>query len=281
MKKLLTVVLAFTLCLGLTGCGSNDGKDENKIVVGATSNPHAIILKEAQKEMEKAGFQLEIKEFSDYTQINDALQQGELDANFFQHIVYLDGYNKDKGNKADAKDTLVSAGLIHFEPLGIYADDPKGRTSISLDDLKEGDTITVPDDATNEARALLLLEEYGIIELKEGAGYLATKKDIVKNPKNIVIKELNASRIPASLKDADVAFGVINGNFALEAKVIDKQICAEPVDGEAGLKYSNAIVVRQEDKDNEAVKKLVEILKSDDMKSFIEKEFNGVVVPAK
>ena len=233
------------------------------------------------RELEKEGYTLVIKEFSDYTTINDALQQGELDANFFQHIKYLDGYNKDKGNKKDADDTLVVVGLVHFEPLGIYADEPNGRTTVSLDDLKEGDIITVPNDATNEARALLLLEEYGIIELKEGASYLATKKDIVSNPKNIVIKELDASRVPASLKDDNVVFGVVNGNYALEAGIIDKVICTESVDSEAAEVYTNVLVVRQENKDDEGIKKLVEILKSEKIKNYIETEFDGVVIPAK
>ena len=270
MKKL----VFGTLCalLVLAGCGSEE-KDDKTLVVGATTAPHAQILKYVQKDLEKEGVHLEIKEFSDYTKINTALNEGSLDANYFQHQVYLDGYNEDSG--AD----LISVGAIHYEPLGMYADDPAGKTSISLDDVKEGDQIAVPNDATNEARALLLLEKFGIIKLKAGAGILATKLDIVENPKNVEIVEIEASQLPRQLPS--VKYAVINGNYALDAGVIEKVIVTEDKEDEAAITYANIIAVRKEDKDNEKIKKLVNVLKSEKTQNYINETFNGTVVPSK
>ena len=270
MKKF--VFGALCALLELSGCGSEE-KDENTLVVGATTAPHAQILKFVQDDLEAEGIQLEIKEFTDYTKINAALDEGSLDANYFQHEVYLNGYNEDAGSD------LVSVGAIHYEPLGIYAMDPAGKTSISLDDVNEGDVIAVPNDATNEARALLLLEKYGIIKLKEGVGVKATKLDIVENPKNVDIQEIEASQLPRQLES--VTFAVINGNYALDADIIDKVIVTEDKEDEAAITYANIVAVRKEDKDNENVKKLVEILKSEKTQQYINDTFNGTVVPSK
>lgn len=272
MKKLLTGLFALTLCLGVTGCGTEE-KDENKIKVGATTAPHAVILKEVKKDLKAEGYDMEIVEFSDYTKINSALAEGSLDANFFQHSPYLEGFNKDAG------EDLISVGAIHFEPLGIYANDPAGKTALSVDDFKDGDLVAVPNDATNEARALLLLEKCGVIELKKDAGVNATKLDIEKYNKKIEITELDAAKIPSSLPD--VAYAVVNGNYALDSKITDKVILTEDKNDVAAKTYANIVAVKKEDKDSKAVKALVKILKSDKTKKFIEKEFSGIVIPAK
>lgn len=270
MKK--TVFSVLCALLVLTGCGSKT-KDENTIVIGATTAPHAQILKFVQDDLSKDGINLEIKEFTDYTKINGALQEGSLDANYFQHQVYLDGYNK------DAKADLVSIGAIHYEPLGIYVDKPNGKKTISLVDVKEGDVIAVPNDATNEARALLLLEKFGIIKLKKGAGVKATKLDIVENPKKVDIQEIEASQLPRQLPS--VAYAVINGNYALDADIMDKVIAVEDKEDEAAMTYANIIATTKDNKNNEKLKKLVDVLKSEKTQNYINKTFNGTVVPSK
>ncbi|MCI8540868.1 MAG: metal ABC transporter substrate-binding protein [Erysipelotrichaceae bacterium] len=281
MKKIITSALALLLCVGLSGCGGSTDKDQNSktLKIGATSSPHAVILKEAEKYMKEKGYTLEVVEFTDWKALDPSTSDNSLDANFFQHQPYLDGYNSDAGYASGKDGYLVSVGAVHFEPLGIYADDPAGKTSISADYLADGDKIAVPNDATNEARALLLLEKYGIIKLKEGAGINATIKDIESKAKDIELYELEAAQIPTKLKD--VKFAVVNGNYALDANIIDKQICAEEKDDEAAQIYANVIAVKEENKDNEAVLALVEILKSEEIKQFIDATFSGVVVPAK
>lgn len=278
MKKFVFGLLALVLCAGLSGCGSSTEKsgDLTKVKVGATSSPHAVILNAAKEKMKEQGYDLEIVEFTDWTRINPATSDTSLDANYFQHQPFLDGYNADSKYASGQDGYLVSVGAIHFEPLGIYADDPAGRTTISADDLNDGDKIAVPNDATNEARALLLLDKYGIIQLKEGAGIHATVKDIESKAKKIEIYEVEASQIPSKLPDVKIA--VINGNYALDANVADKLICSEEVNDEAALTYANVIAVREENKDNAAIKALVEILKSDEIKAFIEEEFSGSVI---
>ncbi|MEG1169712.1 MAG: MetQ/NlpA family ABC transporter substrate-binding protein, partial [Erysipelotrichaceae bacterium] len=267
-------VLALTLCLGVAGCGKSDEKkDDNTITIGCTTAPHGVILKHVKDDLKEAGYELKIKEFADYQVINDALADGSLDANFFQHQPYLDGFNEDKGQE------LVSVGSIHFEPLGIYADDPKGKTTLSVDDFADGDKIAVPNDATNEARALLLLEKSGVITLKKDAGVKATKLDIETYHKKIEITELDAAKIPSSLPD--VKYAIVNGNFALDSKITDKCILTEDKDDVAAKTYANVIAVKKEDKNNKGIKALVKILKSDKTKEFINKEFKGIVVPAK
>ena len=224
LKKALALALTGAVLVGaFAGCGakkdSGDKKETKKIVIGASPSPHADILKVAKKELKKEGYELEIKEYSDYVQPNTALESGDLDANYFQHKPYLDDFNKQK------KTHLVSAGTIHYEPFGIFP----GKTK-TLKALKNGATVAVPNDTTNEARALLLLQDQGLIKLKDGAGLTATKKDIVENKKDLAIKEIEAAQIPRSLKDVDIA--VVNGNYALEAglKVNKDALATEDAD---------------------------------------------------
>ena len=279
MKKLLTGALALLVCVSLAGCGSGDKEsDSKKLKIGATSAPHAVILNEAKKYMSEKGYELEVVEFTDWKQLDPSTSDGSLDANYFQHQPYLDQYNADAGYESGKDGYLISVGSIHFEPLGIYAEHPNGKKEISAADVADGDKIAVPNDATNEARALLLLEKYGIIKLKEGVGVNATVKDIESKAKDIELFEMEAAQIPNKL--ADVKFAVVNGNYALDAKITDKLICAEEKDDEAAKTYANVVAVTEANKDNEAVKALVEVLKSEDIQNYINETFSGVVVPA-
>lgn len=268
-NRILGIIVITALIIGvaaLTGC-KKGGKDDKKIIVGASPTPHAEILEAAREDIEKEGYKLEIKEFDDYVKPNQALTDGDLDANFFQHEPYLEDYNKK--NKTE----IEVAGVEHFEALGVY----KGKKK-SFEDLSSGDKIAVPNDTTNEARALLLLQSNGIIELKEGVGLEATKKDIVSNPKNIEIEEIDAAIIPKTLPD--VALGVINGNFALGAKLTaDDRIASESGESEAALKYANIIAVNKGDKDSKKIKVLIKALHSDKVKKFIEDKYQGTVIP--
>ena len=261
----LTGVIAVT---GFAGCGNSGEKDSGKIVVGASPSPHGEILRAAKDILKEKGYELQIEEYSDYIQPNTALEAGDLDANYFQHKPYLDDFNEENGTD------LVSAGVIHYEPFGIFP----GKTK-SLKDLKEGATVAVPNDTTNEARALLLLEAQGLIRLKDGASLTATKKDIAENKKNLNIQELEAAQIPRSLQDVDIA--VINGNYALEAGLeVDKDALAVEDAKSLGAKtYGNVVAVRKGDEGSPAVKALIEALKSDEVKEYIEKEYKGAVVP--
>lgn len=272
-KKALTIILTGTFVIGaLAGCGTkkeDSSKEETKkIVVGASPSPHADILKVAKKQLKKEGYELVIKEYSDYVQPNTALEAGDLDANYFQHKPYLDDFNKEK------KTHIVSAGVIHYEPFGIFP----GKTK-SLKDLKDGAIVAVPNDTTNEARALLLLEAQGLIKLKKGASLTATKKDIVENKKNLEIKELEAAQIPRSLKDVDIA--VVNGNYALEAdlKVNKDALAVEDADSIGAKTYGNIVAVKKGNENSDATKALVKALKSDEVKDYIEKNYDGAVVP--
>lgn len=275
MKKITYLLLALVLAIGtLTACGSSDKESGTKeaagktIKVAASATPHAIILEEAKTLLKKQGWDLEIKVFDDYVQPNNVVESGEFDANYFQHIPYLENFNKQKGTH------LVNAGGIHYEPFGIYP-----GTEKKLDELKEGDTIAVPNDTTNEARALLLLQDNGIIKLKDGAGLEATIKDIAENPKNIKIQELEAAQV-SRVKD-EVAFVVLNGNYALEAgySVEKDSIAYEKSDSEAAKTYVNVIAVKEGNENNEGIKALISVLKSDEIKKFINEKFNGAVVP--
>ncbi|MEG2418020.1 MAG: MetQ/NlpA family ABC transporter substrate-binding protein, partial [Eubacterium sp.] len=207
-----------------------------------------------------------IKEFTDYVQPNQALSNKELDANYFQHQPYLTDYNEKNGTD------LVSAGAIHYEPLGIYA----GKTK-AIADLSDGATIAVPNDTTNEARALLLLEAQGLIKIKEGAGLAATPKDIVENTKNLKIQELEAAQLARSLGDVDLA--VINGNYALDAdlKVTDA-LAKEEKNSEAAKTYANIVAVRKGEENSAKTKALIEALKSDAVKDYITQNYSGAVV---
>ncbi len=256
--------------------GSRPGDEEDRhrsqpghktIKVGATPAPHAEILRAAADVLAEKGYELDIKEYVDYIQPNLALESGDLDANYFQHLPYLESFNEENGTK------LVSAASIHYEPFGIYA----GKTS-SLEELPDGATVAVPNDTSNEARALLLLEAQGLIKLKDGAGLTATKNDIVENPKNIKLYEVEAAQIPRSIEDVDVA--VINGNYAIDAgfKVSDA-LAVEDSQSIAAATYGNVIAVQEGRENDEAIKALIEALESDEVKAFIETTYEGAVVP--
>lgn len=260
--------IALSLAVGLTGCGDQKQGPvkEGSIVVGASPSPHAQILEAVSEQLAQKGYQLEIKEFTDYIMPNTALEDGELDANFFQHQPYLTDFNEKNGTK------LVSAAAIHFEPLGIY-----GGETADLADLPEGAQIAVPNDTTNEARALWLLQAQGIIEVDEQAGLEATKQDITSNPKNVEIVEMEAAQLPRAL--ADVDFAVINGNYAVAAEIADQVLVTEDKDSEAAKQYANIVAVREGDENREDIKALVEALQSDEVKAYIEETFGSTVIP--
>ena len=267
MKKIIAIILALTFVLSLAACGGNSDDAAKTIKVGATPAPHAEILEVIKEELAKEGWTLEIVEFNDYVQPNQALEDGELDANYFQHVLYLNQFNDEYGTH------LVNAGGIHYEPFGIYA----GKTA-SLDALADGAKIGVPNDATNEARALLLLEQEGLIVLKEGVGLNATKSDIVENPRGFEIVELNAELLPASLPDLDIA--VINGNYAIDAGLkVSEALAIEAADGAATEYYQNVIAVKEGNENSEKIQALLKALKSDAVKTYIQSTYNGAVVP--
>ena len=238
-----------------------------EIVVGASPAPHAEILNAAKEVLASKGYDLKIVEYTDYVQPNNALSTKDLDANYFQHKPYLDSFNEQNGTN------LVSAGAIHYEPFGIYA----GKTT-SLEELPDKATVLVPNDVSNEARALLLLEAQGLIKLKEGVGLEATRNDIVENTKNLDIVELEAAQLPRSLQDGDIA--VINGNYAIEAglKVTDA-LATEDSQSLAATTYGNIVAVREGDESSDAIKALVEALTSPEVKQFMEDKYEGAVVP--
>lgn len=266
MKKILTVLVTVTIfAVLLTGCG----KTENSIIkVGASITPHAEILEVAKEILAKKGYTLEIVEYNDYVLPNIATDTGELDANYFQHLPYLKNFNEERGTK------LVSVAAIHYEPFGIYP----GKTK-SLDQLPDGATIAVPNDGTNEARALMLLEAQGLIKLKEGVDFTATVLDIESNPKNLVIKELEAAQLARALEDVDLA--VINGNYAIEAglNVSKDALAVEDKESEAAQTYANILVVKEGNENNKAIKALVEALQSEEVKKFINDTYEGAVIP--
>lgn len=268
-RNIVSIAIVLSLVIGsiaLTGCGGKDG-DDKTIKVGASPAPHAEILKEVKAELEKDGYKLEIVEFQDYVQPNKALDAGDIDANYFQHKPYMDEFN------AKQETELVSIGAIHYEPLGLYQGEKK-----SIDELAEGDKIAVPNDTTNEARALLLLESEGLIKLKKDAGLTATKQDVVENPKKLEIVELEAAIIPRSM--SSVAMGVINGNYALSAGIKeDTAITFESSDSAAAKTYANIIAVKKGNEDSEKSKALFKAMTSDKIKKFIEKKYGKAVVP--
>ncbi|MET9062328.1 MetQ/NlpA family ABC transporter substrate-binding protein [Streptomyces antibioticus] len=275
--KITTAVLAAgALTLGLSACGSDkdsdsgSGADANAtLTVAATPTPQGEILTYIKDNLaEKAGLKLEVKEFTDYVTPNTAVQQGEVDANYFQHQPYLTDFNKKNGTDIVA----VPGGTVHLEPLGLYSQGVK-----KLDDLKKGATIALPNDTTNEARALKLLEANGLIELKEGAGYDATPKDVTGNPKNLKFKELEAAQLPRSLADVDAA--VINGNYALEADLSPAKdaLVAESAQDNP---YANFLAVKKGNEDDPRVEKLAKLLTSPEVKKFIEDKYDGAVIAA-
>lgn len=244
-----------------------DGELE-ALVVGASPAPHAEILEQAKPLLAERGYDLQIQEYTDYVIPNRALDEGDLDANYFQHQQYLDNFNQQNGTD------LVSAGAIHYEPFGIYA-----GTTTDLEQLPEGATVFVPNDITNEARALLLLQDEGLLTLKEDAGLEATPLDIVDNPKNLDIVELEAAQIPRSLSDCAIA--IINGNYAIEAGLkVSEALAAESADSMAvQTTYKNVIAVRNGDENSDKIKALVEVLQSPEITEYIESTYDGAVVP--
>ena len=238
-----------------------------KIIVGASPAPHAEILKAAKEVLAQKGYKLEILEYMDYIQPNLALESSDLDANYFQHLPYLESFNAENGTK------LVSAAAIHYEPFGIYA----GKTT-SLEELADGATVAVPNDTSNEARALLLLEAQGLIKLKEGADLTVTKNDIVENPKNLNLYEVEAAQIPRVVEDVDIA--VINGNYAIEAGFkVSEALAVEDSESIAATTYGNVVAVREGHEKDENIVALVEALTSDEVKAYIEETYEGAVVP--
>ena len=266
-RKIIAAVLTGAI---LTGAFSvNVFADEDKTIsVAASATPHAEILEQAKPLLEEKGYELEVKIFEDYIIPNEVVESGDFDANYFQHIPYLESFNEEKGTH------LVDAGDIHYEPFGIYP----GKKE-SLDDIEEGDTIAVPNDTTNEARALLLLQDNGIIKLKEGVGLEATKNDIEENPHNVEIIELEAAQIPRVVQD--MSYVVLNGNYALQAdySVAKDSLAYEKSDSEAAKTYVNLIAVKEGNEDSEAIKALVEALKSDEIKEYINETYDGAVIP--
>ena len=293
-KKLAAAFLAALTIgtLGLTGCSAGAGngnasdstdttegtqdadtqsdaqaEDDKVIKVGASVTPHAEILEQVKDTLADQGYTLEIVEYNDYVLPNTALEAGDLDANFFQHQPYLDDFNAENGTH------LVSVAKVHFEPFGIYA----GKTD-SLDALQDGATVAVPNDTTNEARALLLLEAQGLIKLKEDAGLTATVLDIEENPKNLEIQEIEAAQLVRSLPDVDIA--CINGNYAAEGGLdVADAIAVEASDSLAAETYGNVIAVKEGNEDSAKTKALVDAVLSDKVKQYIQETYGNAVVP--
>ncbi|WP_329408024.1 MetQ/NlpA family ABC transporter substrate-binding protein [Streptomyces sp. NBC_00704] len=272
--KITTAVLAAgALTLGLSACGSDKDSgsaDANAtLTVAATPTPQGEILTYVKDHLAaKAGLKLEVKEFTDYVTPNTAVQQGEVDANYFQHQPYLDDFNKKNGTDIVA----VPGAAVHLEPLGLYA-----KSAKKLTDLKAGATVALPNDTTNEARALKLLEAGGLLRLKSGAGYDATPKDVASNPRNLKFKELEAAQLPRSLGDVDAA--VINGNYALEAKLSPAKdaLAAESAKDNP---YANFLAVKKGDETDPRVVKLAKLLTSPEVRKFIADTYDGAVVAA-
>ena len=290
-KKFIAGILTAALALGtLTACGDSgaaanaesteNGAEEaapsdvvqaetkGTITVAASATPHAEILEQAKQILAEQGWDLQVTVFNDYVQPNMVVESGEFDANYFQHIPYLDSFNEEQGTH------LVNAGGIHYEPFGIYP-----GTKSDLTTLEKGDVIAVPNDTTNEARALLLLQDNGIITLKDGVGLEATVRDIVDNPNEIEIEELEAAQVPR-VKD-EVAFVVLNGNYALEAgfTVSKDSVAYEKSDSEAAKTYVNVIAVKEGNESSDAIKALVDVLKSDEFVKYINDTYDGGVIP--
>lgn len=269
LKKVLPLSLVAALALSLTllvGCSG--GGEDKTIKVAATPSPHAEILNDAVKPiLEEQGYTLEVQEFNDYVQPNTATEDGEVDANYFQHQPYLDSFNEEKGTN------LVSVATIHYEPMCIYP----GKTT-DLNALPDGATVAVPNDTTNEARALLLLEQAGLITVDPDAGINATPNDITSNPKNLNIEELEAASIPTMVSDVDLA--VINGNFAVGAGLdLTNALATESADSLAAQTYGNVLVVKEDNQDSEKIQALKDALLSDEVRDYINNTYNGAVLP--
>jgi D-methionine transport system substrate-binding protein len=268
MKKILSLVTAAVLLLSIGGCakknnGAGSAEDKKEIIIGATPVPHKEILDIVKPLLEKEGYTLTIKEFTDYVLPNTELNEGGLDANFFQHVPYLEATNKEKGTN------LTYTVKVHLEPMGLYSKKIK-----SLDEIKDGATISIPNDSTNGARALRLLEKNGVIKLKEGE--LITKLDITENPKNIKIEELEAPMLPTTLEDVDAS--IINSNFAMENGLnpTTDSIVIEDKDSP----YANVLAVKKGNEDKAYIKALSKALTSPEVKKFIEEKYKGAIVPS-
>ena len=268
MKKLVAAVLTGVLVAGTLSTGVYAKDDDKTITVAASATPHAEILAAAKPILAEQGWDLEVTEFDDYVLPNEVVESGEMDANYFQHIPYLDNFNEEQGTH------LVNAGGIHYEPFGIYP-----GTKSSLDDIADGDTIAVPNDTTNEARALLLLQDNGIIKLKDGAGLEATVNDIEENPYNVEIVELAAEQVARVAEET--SYIVLNGNYALQAgySVSKDALAYEKSDSEAAKTYVNVIAVKEGNENSDKIKALVDVLKSDEIKDFINEKYDGAVIP--
>ena len=278
--SLCALVLAGALTLSLAGCSTPSSSENSSsssqsssqeaqtitIKVGASPAPHAEILEVVKPLLAEEGINLEVTEFTDYIIPNEAVEGGDLDANYFQHQPYLTDFNATRGTH------LVSIASVHFEPLGVYP----GKIQ-TIDALPDGGVIAVPNDTSNEARALQLLESLGLIELKEGVGLEATPLDIVSNPKNLTFQELEAAQLVNVLPDVDLA--VINGNYAVDAQITDTILASEDKESEGATTYANILVVREGDEQRPELQKLAEALQSEEVKTFIESTYNGVVVP--
>ncbi len=266
-KQVISALLTGAFVLGtLPMCAFAD--DLETITVAATAAPHAEILEEAKALLEEKGYDLQVEVFSDYVLPNEVVESGEMDANYFQHINYLNSFNEEQGTH------LVNAGEIHYEPFGIYAGQKE-----TLEDIEDGDTVAVPNDTTNEARALLLLEAQGWITLDPDAGITATPEDITDNPYNLEIEPFEAAQVARHIDE--VSYVVLNGNYALEAGLNagTDALTVESADSDAIAQYVNVIAVKEGNENEEKIQALVEVLKSDEIKEFIEKEYSGAVVP--
>ena len=279
-KKLLALFLGLTLALSLAACGGDSGETpaddageagtgetggDTTITVAASPTPHAVILEACIPLMEEKGYELVVNQYDDYVIPNTAVEDGDEDANYFQHLPYLDEFNETRGTH------LVDVAGVHIEPMAVYA----GK-SASLEDLPDGAMIGVPNDATNEGRALLLLESLGLITLDDSSNLTATPINIVDNPKNLQFEEIEAKTLPSSLPDLDLA--VINSNYALGAGLNPTTDALAIESGDSP--YVNVLVVKEGNEDNAAVQALVEVLHSDTIRDFINEEFDGAVVPA-
>ncbi len=275
-RRFLALALVGTLALGVfAGCGNSskdkeagNKKDSKVITIAASPTPHAEILEKAKEILKDKGYDLKITEFEDYVQPNEVVESGEYDANYIQHLPYLESFNEEKGTH------IVSVGKIHYEPFGIYPGKKK-----SLDKISDGDRIAIPNDTTNEARALLLLQDNGIIKLKDGAGLDATINDIAENPHKIKFDELEAAQVARVVDEDD--YVVLNGNYALEAgySVAKDSLAYEASDSEAAKTYVNIIAVKEGNENNAGIKELVKVLKSDEIKEFINDKYDGAVIP--
>ena len=265
MKKLIAIIFVLVLAFSVTSCGGSSS-GTTVLKVGASPTPHAEILEFVKDDLAKQGIDLQVIEFDDYVLPNTGTEDGSLDANYFQHTPYLEDFNETRGTH------LVSVAVIHYEPLGLYAGKSKSL------DLANGAVIGVPNDATNEARALLLLEANGLITLDPNAGLGATVLDIKDNPKNIKIEEIEAAQLTAHLADLDLA--VINGNYAVQAGLkASDALAIEGKDSEAANLYGNILVVKEGNEKNPAVLALADALRTEKVRKFIEENYDGIVVP--